>query len=141
MGIPHYFYTITKNYPGIIHLSKPDECNHFFLDFNGLVHHSVHEILKKYKDIEKEETIISQDTIEQDILDNCWEYLNHCIKIAKPNSMVHICIDGVAPIAKMNQQRKRRYLSVFQSKLKGENRIWDTNAVSPGTKFMLKLKS
>ena len=33
----------------------------------------------------------------------------------------------------MQQQRKRRYKS---SK---ENKIWDTNAISPGTEFMNKL--
>jgi len=149
MGIPHYFYVITKNYPGIIHLTKPKECNHYFLDFNGLVHHSVHEILKKYKNEmdnsnksnQTEYIQVEDDIIEKEIMENCWEYLNECIKVAQPNQMVHICIDGVAPIAKMNQQRKRRYLSVFQSNLKGEKRIWDTNAVSPGTKFMTKLKA
>ena len=40
MGIPHYFYIITKNYPGVIHTTKPTSCNHYFLDFNGLIHHA-----------------------------------------------------------------------------------------------------
>lgn len=138
MGIPHYFYIITKNYPGIIHLSKPQECTNFFLDFNGMIHHAVHEIIKNSENISE---FNSQDAFENKIMENCWEYLNECIKIVNPTSIVHICIDGVAPIAKMNQQRKRRYLSVFQSKLKNEKRIWDTNAISPGTQFMAKLKA
>ena len=137
MGIPHYFHIITKNYPGIIHTSKPSVCNHYFLDFNGLIHHASHDIISKYKELPE----FDKDLLEKDILENCWKYLNECVSKSNPSSMVHICIDGVAPIAKMNQQRKRRFLSVFQYKLKCEKSIWDTNAISPGTQFMLKLKA
>ena len=137
MGIPHYFHIITKNYPGIIHTSKPSVCNHYFLDFNGLIHHASHDIISKYKELPE----FDKDLLEKDILENCWKYLNECVSKSNPSSMVHICIDGVAPIAKMNQQRKRRFLSVFQYKLKCEKNIWDTNAISPGTQFMLKLKA
>ena len=138
MGIPHYFHVITKNYPGVIHLSKPRICNHYFLDFNGLIHHSAHEILTRYGNNEDN---IDSDILEKEILEDCWKYFNHCVGVSEPTSMVHICVDGVAPIAKMNQQRKRRFLSVFQAGVKGEKRPWDTNAISPGTQFMLKLKA
>jgi len=147
MGIPHYFHVITKNYPGVIHLSKPVECNHYFLDFNGLIHHSAHEVLQKYKDTTMNSndndtnTTFDQDVFEKDMLEDCWKYFNQCVGVAQPTSMVHICVDGVAPIAKMNQQRKRRFLSVFQTVEKGDKRIWDTNAISPGTQFMSKLKA
>ena len=137
MGIPHYFYIITKNYPGVIHTTKPTSCNHYFLDFNGLIHHASHDIIENYKTVSE----IDKDLLEKDILESCWKYLNECVTKSNPTSMVHICIDGVAPIAKMNQQRKRRFLSVFQNKLKCQKSIWDTNAISPGTQFMLKLKA
>ena len=42
--------------------------------------------------------------------------------------MVHV------PKPKMQQQRYRRYKSAL------ENKLWDTNAISPGTKFMNKLE-
>ena len=138
MGIPHYFYIITKNYPGVIHTSKPTSCNHYFLDFNGLIHHSTHDIIQNYKDSSIELDI---ELFETEILNNCWNYLNECISKCNPSSMVHLCIDGVAPIAKMNQQRKRRFLSVFQYKEKNQKPLWDTNAISPGTQFMAKLKA
>ena len=143
MGIPHYFHVITKNYPGVIHLTKPNICNHYFLDFNGLIHHSAHEIIKKYEQFVREDSdfTFDKEVFEKEILEDCWKYLNYCVGISQPSQMVHICIDGVAPIAKMNQQRKRRFLSVFQSKLKNETRLWDTNAISPGTHFMSKLKA
>ena len=48
---------------------------------------------------------------------------------------VFIAIDGPAPRAKMEQQRHRRLKS------SQEEKIWDTNAITPGTEFMEKLNS
>jgi 5'-3' exoribonuclease 1 len=136
MGIPHYFHVITKNYPNVLHTVKPTPCDHYFLDFNGLIHHAAHELI--HNAVNKDVDMI---TFEKQIVDDCWKYLMHCVEIAKPSSMVHICIDGVAPVAKMNQQRKRRFLSIFQKTMNNVCDTWDTNAISPGTEFMARLKS
>jgi 5'-3' exonuclease len=67
-------------------------------------------------------------------------YTKEIFAKTSPIKEAHICIDGVAPIPKIKQQRKRRYTSAYIKSVLHDNLYeWDTNAISPGTKFMNKL--
>ena len=121
MGIPYYFYVITKTYNGIVTDVIP-ECDNFMLDFNGLIHPSSQKYMKApAKDVEK------------GLMTAIWNDTKELIKLVKPKKTVQIYIDGVAPLAKMIQQRKRRF---HKKNIEG---VWDSNAISPGTTFMTRL--
>jgi 5'-3' exonuclease len=51
---------------------------------------------------------------------------------------VFVAFDGVAPLAKMKQQKQRRYKSFLMRSLLQKN-TWNTNAITPGTPFMNEL--
>jgi len=117
MGIPVYFKTIVDEYQNLI-LKKDNllNCQSLFLDLNCAIHPCCHG--------ESDETIMIQKIIQK--IENLISYTN-------VQQLLYIAIDGVPPKGKMKQQRMRRHKSILEEKL------WDTNSISPGTYFMDKL--
>ena len=171
MGIPKYFKWVTNNYDNLIYDKKetlqdnPEYTNihnidNLLLDTNGLIHPCVRAVLEennelikdhneKYKnntnDISTKVGIYSK--LEKLMFEAIVEYIYTLYLYVVPKRMIYISIDGVAPRAKMEQQRKRRYRSYKELNLKQEiykkyniyKEFWDTNCITPGTSFMLKL--
>jgi 5'-3' exonuclease len=107
-------------------LSKNASNLRVFFDYNSLIHPCAQEVLATLEEV---------DDIELEIIKHTITYTRYIIGILKPKA-VHLMIDGVAPRAKINQQRERRYKSMF---LRTTECIWDSNRITPGTKFMERL--
>lgn len=64
--------------------------------------------------------------------------------VGKPQEVL-LAVDGVVPMAKVKQQRLRRFKSVWladaelQEGLRENTPRWDTNCLTPGTSFMKRL--
>ncbi|CAE8611870.1 unnamed protein product [Polarella glacialis] len=92
--------------------------------------------------------------------ENIFLYLDRLIRIIRPKKMLYMAIDGVAPRAKMNQQRARRFRAAQerdemereQDKLrqdweaegralpnKQSAKFFDSNVITPGTNFLHKM--
>lgn len=142
MGIPLYFKKISDEYPEII-INNIDGLNNLFLDLNCAIHPCCYNILNNYNN-----STISIDNLERKMVNETINYIMLLIKKINPH-FIYIAIDGVAPVAKMSQQRLRRYKSIYdkniEEKIKKELNIeitgtkWDKNAISPGTLFMNRL--
>ena len=137
MGIPYYFYSLTQKYNNIMSNNKPTGLDIYCIDFNGIIHNVAQDIIKKYKDTVEN---ANNDNIEREIIEGVWNRIMYYIENYKATKYI-ICADGVAPLAKMFQQRKRRYLNIYKNILDNVNIIWDTNAITPGTLFMEKLNT
>ena len=89
------------------------------------------------------------------MFNNIYEYISRLISIVKPKNILYIAIDGVAPRAKMNQQRSRRFRAAYEAEtLRNKEKqlieewthkgltvpklkeAFDSNIITPGTEFM-----
>jgi 5'-3' exonuclease len=132
MGIPSYFSYIIKNYPNIIQkLNQCEPFQHLFMDCNSIIYDAYNNLekIKKY-------TQIDISLIENIILNKVVENIKAYIQYISPKNTVFITFDGVAPFAKMDQQKRRRYKSIF---LENNEKIWNTTNITPGTIFMNSL--
>ena len=129
MGIPSYFSYIIKNHSNIIrNIRQCDHFQHLFMDCNSIIYDS-------YYQLAKDNTKVSERAIIQRVI----QHIKQLIGMIQPNGVIYIAFDGVAPFAKMSQQRTRRYKSLFTSNLENKPTVWNTANITPGTLFMKSL--
>tara|TARA_A100001015_G_scaffold311080_1_gene413622 strand:+ start:12979 stop:14547 length:1569 start_codon:yes stop_codon:yes gene_type:complete len=130
MGIPAYFSYIIKNYPNILQkFNKEFIVDNLFLDSNSIIYDS-------FREIDFENDI---NDYEKKVINSVCKKIENYIKDIGPSNLVYIAFDGVAPIAKLNQQKNRRYKSSFIHSYNNTKNEWDSTCITPGTEFMNKL--
>ncbi|KAG1926831.1 5'-3' exoribonuclease [Pimephales promelas] len=167
MGVPAFFRWLSRKYPSIVvhcleekakeyngikipvDTSKPNpnevEFDNLYLDMNGIIHPCTHPEDKPAPKNEDEMMVA------------IFEYIDRLFNIVRPRRVLYMAIDGVAPRAKMNQQRSRRFRAskegaeLVEEKQKmreeviqrggylppeGVKERFDSNCITPGTEFM-----
>jgi 5'-3' exoribonuclease 2 len=166
MGVPAFYRWLISRYPKIVlnnientttppsastttdqSASPPavDQYDNLYIDMNGLIHPCSHPEDRP------------PPTSEQEIFENVGKYVDRLFAAIQPSRLLFLSIDGVAPRAKMNQQRARRYRAAQDRQERDQltsqviselfpdislpetPRIWDSNVITPGTEFMSHL--
>ena len=150
-----FYRWISERYPKINQVITDaallPEFDHLYLDMNGIIHGCTHPNHMDVSDV----------LSEKDMMLGIMHYLDRIItQIVKPQVSVFMAIDGVAPRAKLNQQRSRRFRSAkdmaeaAEENNKGklsasastsdqleDKGIFDSNCITPGTEFMEKVSN
>ena len=136
MGIPSFFSHLVKDHPDCIkEITNERHIDNLYLDSNSIIYDCVHKLAEQY-----ENDVSFEDMLLESVLAKITDY----VTTLRPTKRCMVAFDGVAPVAKLNQQRNRRYKSMIEGmiddKLSGyEKRSWNTAAITPGTGFMKKL--
>jgi len=133
MGIPSYFSYIIRNHMKILKKfsTQTHQFQHLYFDSNSIIYDSVREI----ETAGKMNPVLSENY--QNISELVCSKLQKYIDEIRPSNTIYIAFDGVAPLAKMKQQRNRRYQAVFMEK-HGivPKSIFGSCQILPGTDFM-----
>ncbi|XP_054016668.1 5'-3' exoribonuclease 1 [Hylaeus anthracinus] len=143
MGIPKFFRYISERYPCLSETLKDYQIPQFdnlYLDVNGIIHGCSHP----------DDSDVTFRITEEQIFKNIFHYIEILFRMIQPQKLFLIAIDGVAPRAKINHQRSRRFRSAKDAELQEANAVargisipkekkFDSNCITPGTVFMSKL--
>ncbi|GMH36381.1 hypothetical protein BSKO_04249 [Bryopsis sp. KO-2023] len=154
MGVPGLFGWIKRSCRetikpfGVEERVSQDGCDNLYVDLNHIVHGCTHAAFH------------CKSTDEDDVreaFEHVKAYVVRLVRLAAPRKLLFLAVDGVAPRAKMNQQRGRRFLSAYtrQQSARIEKEIrkdmngeakrkldidplpdFDSNVITPGTPFM-----
>jgi 5'-3' exoribonuclease 2 len=138
MGIPSYFTKVVKAYRHILKDMKYlSHVNNLYMDCNSLIYDAV----KNNPTYDKGNT----REYEKELIKMVCNKIDFYVDLLKPTTRVFIAFDGVAPVAKLSQQRDRRYKSWYTAQIQRDiegaayKEAWNTSAITPGTNFMRQL--
>ncbi len=171
MGVPAFFRWLTLRYPKLVIEAREElelgfnlneiimnnigidermpSIDNLYFDMNGIIHPCAHP-----EDRDAPSSLA-------EMFNSIFDYCDKLIRIIKPKKLIYMAIDGVAPRAKMNQQRSRRFRAAMDaqqkerisSKIEDEWRNkglpsdflnskneekfkFDSNCITPGTEFL-----
>lgn len=140
MGVPGLARWLSTTFPEYITAvemgKKYCKRDYVYIDGNAVLHMTF-QLVFGYGDNPTHKLNNPKHSRDEKILLGFFETYNHFMKIADtiiPNKVLYIAMDGIVPIAKQIQQRKRRYSSV--KSVKRPDVQFSSNEITIGTDFM-----
>jgi 5'-3' exoribonuclease 2 len=168
MGVPGLFAALSRRYPFIVQavcegdgaeeVPWTDGVDELYIDWNQVVHNCTHA----------NKALASKPEAQQ--LEEMCAYCLRLVSTLQPRSLLMQAVDGVAPAAKIAQQRTRRYTSALRRAETARHRstvireiaaehggvdgadllvaaleqatkdTFDSNVITPGTPFMARME-
>lgn len=130
MGVKHFYLHLRSHFKECL-LPKPSKpIDNLAIDLNGLFHLCAQKVYR-YGNVTTGPRLLSKPTLTQLCREIC-NKIDLQRDFIKPQKRIILCVDGIAGLGKMNQQRQRR----FRAGKENPNRDFDSNAFTPGTELM-----
>lgn len=105
---------------------------------NGIIHTCSHP----------HDSDINIQISNDEVFNNIFHYIEILFGMIQPQKLFLIAIDGVAPRAKINQQRARRFRTAKATEIQiaktngvSIEELFDSNCITPGTVFMSEISN
>lgn len=137
MGVPGFHGEwITKNIRHAVVRGMPRRVSSLLFDLNGIIHKA--RMIVYHNDSNEPRIVhglkvIGQEELRKKVMIKVCELIEEVLQTVNPTDLLVLAVDGVAPAAKLQQQRGRRERSSSSLAL------FDRNAITPGTEFMIDL--
>jgi len=144
MGIVKFYsrfvVPLRKGYPNLISHNVAGYVNSLSIDVNSILHSVAAKVFAygdKYRDEKRQEEIfeLGLDLVYNEYENTLYNSLNTVITLINPQQLVVLAVDGLPPLAKIWQQRQRRYYTMLEY----DPKKFDTNNITTGTDFMRKI--
>ena len=144
MGIKYFFSWLRSNFGqhilsqkvGASQSNMPD-IDVLMFDMNGIFHNVCAHVYE-YGPFKRENLLqrrVNHKDLQLKAFKEVCDIIDFMVNFVKPKEKILLCIDGIAPQSKQNQQRSRRFRSA-NDKSDEEFNKFDSNCISPGTQFM-----
>ena len=151
MGVEKFFSTVNRNFNIIqtIEMSNNEtniNASYLMFDFNSIIHTESSKLLHDLneKNMKEKQPKLNQDQLDILIIKQVNKFIISILKKLDLNKLklMYIALDGVPSFSKMLEQKKRRFVGDFITKLLDQYNLpfnWSKNNISPGTIFMNKI--
>lgn len=137
MGVKHFFLYYSRKFPDCLSKQPQYPIDNLALDLNGLFH-PVAQKVYQYGNYEPPTRFLTQTTTRPKSMIHLFraitDKIEYCRTVCRPKKRIILCVDGVAGLGKMNQQRQRRFRTA--KSMEGKDQAFNPNAFTPGTKLM-----
>lgn len=143
MGVPYFFSVLFGDegrFRAALVERLPLDISSLSIDMNAIVHWAMSIIYGygDYEDPERANFAKGADPLrlEQEVFIITHKIVEQIVRSVRPRDVLVLAFDGTCPLAKMQQQKRRRYWSALQ---RAGDAAHDSNAISPGTALMERL--
>lgn len=137
MGVKHFFLWYSRKFADCLSKHPPHPIDNLALDLNGLFH-PVAQKVYQYGNYAPPMRFLTRSNPRPKAMIHLFraitDKIEYCRQVCRPRKRLILCVDGVAGLGKMNQQRQRRFRTA--KSLEGAEQTFNPNAFTPGTKLM-----